>query len=139
MKEIKEQDNPIRDHLLEKLGKGMKWYIIVFAEFKKDALAADGTMTEQKREREDYISSQTFTTYNQMDFDMDLPTAYKDLFVKFDIQERQGSGWVLDKILQIEVHTATLDPMQASSYIELPKKIFLGVINIENEDNMCFI
>ena len=98
-----------------------------------------GTITEQKRE--DYISSQTFTTYNQTDIDMDLPTAYKDLFTKFDEQERQGSGWYLSKIIRIEVHTATLSPLAASSYIELPKKVKRteAVINIKNEDNMCFI
>ena len=72
---------------------------------------------------------------------MDLPTAYKDLFVKFDIQERQGSGWYLRKIIQIEVHTATLSPLEASSYIELSKKVkrTKAVLNIKNEDNMCFI
>ena len=72
---------------------------------------------------------------------MDLPTAYKDLFTKFDEQERQGSGWYLSKIIHIEVHTATLLPLAASSYIELPKKVKRteAVINIKNEDNMCFI
>ena len=50
------------------------------------------------------------TRLNQVDIDTDLPTSYKDLFVKFDVQECEGSGWVLDKILQIEVHTATLSP-----------------------------
>ena len=128
-----------KQHLIAKLNHGMKWYIIVFAEFKKDVVAADGTITEQKRE--DYLSSQTFTAYNQTDIDMDLPTAYKDLFTKFDEQERQGSGWYLSKIIHIEVHTATLSPLAASSYIELPKKVkrTKAVINIKNEDNMCFI
>ena len=139
LQEMRQQENRIRQHLIAKLNHGMKWYIIVFAEFKKDALAADGTITEQKRE--DYISSQTFTTYNQTDIDMDLPTAYKDLFTKFDEQERQGSGWYLSKIIHIEVHTATLSPLAASSYIELPKKVkrTKAVLNIKNEDNMCFI
>ena len=51
------------------------------------------------------------TAYTRMDIDTDLPTAYKNLFTKFDKQEREGYGWMLDKILQIEVHTATLDPI----------------------------
>ena len=85
---------------------------------------------------------QQFKAFNQLDIDTDLPTAYKNLFTKFDEQEREGSGCVLDKILHIEVHTATLDPMQASSYIELPKKIkhSKGVINIKNKHyNMRFL
>ena len=48
--EMRQQENRIRQHLIAKLDNGMKWYIIVFAEFKKDALVADGTMTEKKRE-----------------------------------------------------------------------------------------
>ena len=104
--------NRIRQHLVAKLDNGMKWYIIVFAEFKKDVLAADGTKTEQKRE--DYISFVSF--------------------VKFDIQERQGSGWYLSKIIQIKIHTATLSPLEDSSYIELPKKVKRteAVLNIKN-------
>ena len=131
LKEIKEQDNPIRDHLLKKLGKGIKWYIVVVAQFKKMVTTDQGTLEE--RMQSNNLSSQTFTAYNQMDIDMDLPTAYKNLFTKFVEQEREGSGWYLSKLIQIEVHTATLDPLQASSYIELPKKVKRAeaVINIK--------
>ena len=68
-----------------------------------------------------------------MDIDIDLPTAYKNLFTKFDEQEREGSGWYLSKLIQIEVYTATLSPLEASSYIELPKKVkrTKAVLNIK--------
>ena len=118
--EMRQQEKSIRQHLLLKLNNGMKWYIIISAQFKKIVQAEDGTMVEKLESN--FLSTQTFKAFNQMDIDNDLPTAYKDLFTKFDEQERQGSGWVLDKILQIEVHTATLEPLQASSYIESPKR-----------------
>lgn len=139
LKEIKQQDNPIKSHLLERLEKSMKWYIVVFAEFKKEIPNADGTITEEKRQN--YISTQTFQAFNKHDIETDLPTAYKDLFSKFDEQEQQESGWHLSQLIQIEVNTAKSGPLEASSYIELPQQVknTRGVINIQNKDNMCFI
>ena len=138
--EIRQQENRIRQLLIAKLDNGMKWYIVVVAQFKKMVTTNQGMLEE--RMQSNHLSTPTCKAFNQLDIDTDLPAAYKNLFTKFYEQEREGSGWVLDKILQIEVHTATLDPMQASSYIELPKKIkhTKGVINIENKhDNMCFL
>ena len=45
--EMRQQGNPIRDHLLEKLGKGMKWYIVVEAQFKKMVTTDQGTLEER--------------------------------------------------------------------------------------------
>ena len=139
LREMKEQEHALRDHLIERLHKLMKWYIVVYAEFKRDIPTGDGTITEQTRQ--DYISSPTFTAYNTMDIDQDLPTAFKELFSKFDAQAQQGSGWYLNKLIHLEVHTAQAAPLAASSYIELPKRVknTKGVINIQNEDNKCFI
>ena len=138
-RQMRQQENPIRQHLIAKLNHGINWYIVIVAQFKKMVTTDQGTLEE--RMQNNHLSTPTFKAFNQLDIDTDLPTAYKNLFVKFDEQEREGSGWVLDKILQIEVHTATLGPLQTSSYIELPKKIkhSKGVINIKNEDNMCFL
>ena len=139
LREIKEQEMPIRDHLIDRLHNLLKWYIVVFAEFKRDVPTGDGTITEETRQ--DYISSPTFTAYNTMDIDQDLPTAFKELFSKFDAQAQQGSGWYLNKLIHSEVHTAQGAPLSASSYIELPKRVknTMGVINIQNKDNKCFI
>ena len=91
--------------------------------------------TLEERMQNNHLSTPTFKAFHQLDIDTYLPTAYKNIFTKFEEQEREGSGWVLYKILQIEVHTATLDPRQVLSYIELLKKIkhSLGVINIQNK------
>ena len=136
--EMRQQENRIRQHLIAKLNHGMKWYIVFVAQFKKMVTTDQGTLEEPMQNN--YLSTSTFKPFNQPD--IDFPTAYKNLFTKFDEQEREGSGWVLDKILHIEVHTATLDSLQTSSHIELPKKMqhLKGVINIQNEhDDMCFL
>ena len=134
--DVWQQENRIRQDLIAKLDNGMKWYIVVVAQFKKMVTTDQGTLEE--RMQSNHLSTPTFKAFNQLDIDADLPTAYQNLFTKFDEQERQGSGWYLSKLIQIEVHTATLSPLEASSYIELPKRT-QAVLNIKNEDNMSFI
>ena len=52
-----------------------------------------------------------------------------------------GSGWVLEKVLKVDVNFARFRPIRGSSYIALPTKIAncRGLLNIRNhEDQQCF-
>ena len=53
----------------------------------------------------------------------------------------EGSGFVIEKIIFLNVHIWKSDPLKASSYIDLPKEIKLkkAVVNIQNNDNICFL
>ena len=54
---------------------------------------------------------------------------------------REGSGWTLKKILHLEVHTVRYAPLNASSYIPLPKTLQnnCSLLNIRNFfDDSCF-
>lgn len=55
--------------------------------------------------------------------------------------EYQGSGWILDKILGVHLHVLEYKPLYGSSYFPLPPKLRnkKAVINVQNEDNKCFI
>ena len=54
--------------------------------------------------------------------------------------EGEGSGWVLESITDIKLHTAEWDPLNAGSYIDLPPflKNKKAIINMKNQDNECF-
>ncbi|GBM57571.1 hypothetical protein AVEN_97677-1 [Araneus ventricosus] len=54
---------------------------------------------------------------------------------------RRGSGWILDKIVHFELCAAKYQPLRASSYIILPKKLVdkKAVLNIQNEDQKCLV
>ena len=54
--------------------------------------------------------------------------------------QRSGSNWVFVSINQLEIHMADWEPISASSYIPLPKKIRdkNAVINMKNDDDQCF-
>ena len=55
-------------------------------------------------------------------------------------ENAEGSGWVLESIIDIKLHTANWDPLNAGSYIELPTylKNKKAIINMKNQDNECF-
>ena len=57
-------------------------------------------------------------------------------------ENAEGTGWKLESIIDIKLHTAEWVPLNASSYIELP--IYLknkkAIINMKNkDDNKCFL
>ena len=56
------------------------------------------------------------------------------------VENAEGSGWVLDKIINITLHTAKWDPLNAGSYIDLPTNLKnkKAIINMKNQDNECF-
>ena len=56
-------------------------------------------------------------------------------------ENAEGSGWTLERIINIELHTATWDPLNAGSYIELPTalKNKKAIINMKNQDDKCFM
>ena len=78
---------------------------------------------------------------HESDIDTDLADAFQTVRNAYDEVERKRSGWLIHKIVNIQIHTATYDPLMGSSYIDLPKKIkkTKAVINIQNNDDKCFL
>ena len=52
-----------------------------------------------------------------------------------------GSGWYLESIINMTIHTAKWDPLNAGSYIDLPPylKNKKAIINMKNQDDKCFL
>ena len=57
------------------------------------------------------------------------------------VENSEGSGWVFVEVENLTLHTTLWDPLKASSYIKLPKELKnkKAIINMENEDNKCFM
>ena len=55
-------------------------------------------------------------------------------------QDAEGSGWVFVEVENLALHTSIWDPINAGSYIDLPKELKnkKAIINMKNEDNECF-
>ena len=56
------------------------------------------------------------------------------------VKYAEGSGWRFSKIINLTLHTAKWDPLNAGSYIDLPPflKNKKALINMQNEDEECF-
>ena len=58
-----------------------------------------------------------------------------------DIWVSEVSGWTIDKIDSNYVNIVVYQPLNESSYIELPTELRnskKGLINIKNKDDECF-
>ena len=57
------------------------------------------------------------------------------------VQEAEGSGWVFVEIENLTLHTSIWNPINAGSYIDLPKELKnrKAIINMQNEDDKCFL
>ena len=57
------------------------------------------------------------------------------------VEEAAGSGWVFLKIENLTLHTSKWDPLNAGSYIDLPKELKnkKAIINMQNEGDKCFL
>ena len=85
-----------------------------------------------------YIKIHAVTVTNQR---FNLNSAYEELKHRLDIWTGQGSGWIIDKIEEINIGISNYDPLTGSSYIQLPPELnnsMKGLINIKNKDNKCF-
>lgn len=76
----------------------------------------------------------------------DIDSWYDDnvketILVRMSDFEEVGSGWSLIKVLNLTVHINKFVPLRGSSYIELPADIKAkkACINVQNEDNKCFL
>ena len=85
-----------------------------------------------------HIKTKAITVTNQR---FNLNSAYEELKHRLDIWTGLGSGWIMDKIEDINIDIANYDPLAGSSYITLPPELnssMKGLINIKNKDNECF-
>lgn len=80
-----------------------------------------------------------------VDFDSLLKLFYDEYVVKYINNriseiEMRGSGFSLSQIIELEVQSCSYDPYNGATYIKLPKKLEnkKAVINLQNDDEMCF-
>ena len=53
-----------------------------------------------------------------------------------------GSGWIVEEIISQYLNVSSYLPLSGSTYVKLPKELnhpMKGLINIQNDDNNCFL
>ena len=90
---------------------------------------------------ESHFRSLCMTTVNHHELGDQLREANEKVKSSPAIYQKEGSGWILDEILHLDLNMAQYTPLKGSSYIPLPKKLRnkKAIINIKNIDNKCFM
>ena len=76
----------------------------------------------------------------------DLYEVYQEMINEIEeeiqkVEQTEGSGWVFVEVENLTLHTVIWDPLNAGSYIDLPKELKdkKALINMKNEDDKCFM
>ena len=123
------------DYLENKIeeNRGIKWALTIKVKFTKPR-DDGGENTSSPYFNSDVFASTTPNVEEQ------LSDALCQLEDRINCFERDGSGWVLDRIMKLEIKIGVYDPISGSSYFKLPEKLIekKAVLNIKNNDNCCF-
>ena len=88
-----------------------------------------------------YFNSKPQTIINNLDIAESLQSS-KQHILNFVAQwVSEGSGWTIKSVDNHYLNIVKYQPMQGSSYIQLPQELrnsALGLINLKNEDDECF-
>ena len=133
---LRGNSKPILIHLSKELemNKGLKWFISVKARFVKPKVDGEDLFSEP------HFHSLCTTTVNAHDMEKQLKEACSKILDSLAIYQKEGSVWILDEILHLDLNMAKYTPLKGSSYIPLPKKLKTkkAIINIKNSDK-CFM
>ena len=134
---LRGKTKPILNHLAKELveKKDIKWSICVKARFFKPKHGGEDVITEA------HFRSICMRTTDQHELQNQLEEAKQQVTQAMVLFQNEGSGWVLDGILHLDLSTAQYTPVKGSSYIPLPSRLDpkKGIINIKNNDNKCFM
>ena len=71
-----------------------------------------------------------------------LDQCFQEIIYKVEHWISRGSGWIVEEIISQYLNLSSYLPLSGSTYIKLPKEFnhpMKGLINIQNDDNKCFL
>ena len=86
-----------------------------------------------------YFNSTTKTVIND---DYKLDQAFQEIVCRLDNWITHRSGWIVEEIHSQYLNISSYFPLIGSTYIKLPVELqhpMKGLINIQNNDNKCFL
>ena len=114
---------------------GFKYHIIMNATLSK------GKINGNTEYATVYFNSSIKTIIN-LNFEHSINRCFEEILYKIDNWINEGSGWLIDSVNSEYVNISKYFPLLGSSYIEFPKELKhpkKGLINIQNNDNRCFL
>ena len=111
----------------------IKFYIVGSFVFEK--ASRSGVLTDPPI----YLKTKPISTTRSKPIEEALEECYKDLVEQIDSFTKNGSVFVLKAILNVDVRVLKYNPMRASRYLRLSKKLRNSrhILNIHNDDTKC--
>ena len=132
----------VESHLkdLLKTMKGYKFIETLEITFEKSAINPE-TGKRESTYKTAFFNGKVKTITKASETESELSMSQQEILNMIDIWVSEDSGWVIDKIDSNYINIVTYQPLNGSSYIELPTELRnskKGLINIKNKDNECF-
>ena len=73
---------------------------------------------------------------------MRLDQSFQEIIYRLDNWISNGSGWIVEEIINQYLNVSSYLPLSGSTCIKLPAESrhpMKGLINIQNNDNKCFL
>ena len=113
---------------------GLKSYICVCVEFSRTTSDGEEQLTEA------HFNGKCRRDTSEIDIDANFRASLAKILESLNQFQREGSAWVIKRVLDLTLNVAIYKPIDGSSYIKLPTKLIhtRSIQNVYNEDNMCF-
>ena len=130
----KSQDRLINRLKREIKNGGVKWYLSIQVQFKKDKKDVIETV-------EPHFRGKCQIALKPDDIKKGFEDSVKKIHTSFMEYQRQGSNCALDHVMNATLNMAKYQPLRGSSYIPLPITIRSkhAIINVQNTDKKCFL
>ena len=86
-----------------------------------------------------YFASKPYTILSQHDIENAIEEGHQCIDSQIDKWTKEGSGWVVSRVVCLYVNIAKYTPLKGSSYIKIPKYLQTkkAIVNVKNQDNEC--
>ena len=111
--------------------RNLKWYLTLSMVFHR--AARPDILTEPPV----YFRTEPVASTSSNPIELQLKVALRRLWQEIDTYEENGSGWVLDHLIELDLHVVAYDPLRAGAHMKLPQWLtkLKAVRNIQNNDD----
>ena len=121
--------------LLKTIEKNIKWQLSLSLTFVKAA------NTEVVTDPPVVFLTEPVSSTSGDPVELQLKVALRRLWQQIDEYERNGSGWIIDRLVALDLRVYNHLPLRGSAHIQLEKKLRgkRGVLNIRNNDDDWYV
>ena len=94
---------------------------------------------EKRKVQQPYFSSKPYTILSQHDIENAIEEGHQRIDSQIDKWTKEGSGWVVSRVVCLYVNIAKYTPLKGSSYVDLPSYLRKkkAIVNVKNHDQQC--